>query len=61
MGLSVYLWDRKTVAKLVKQQFEIDVPLSMMGDYFARWNFTLQRPKKSCNISKWGYKNQSVD
>jgi len=56
MGLGVYLWDRKTVTKLVKQLFEIDVPLSTMGDYLARWNFTSQRPKKSCNISKWGIK-----
>jgi transposase len=47
LELSGYLWERKSVAELVKQQFGIIVPLSTMGDYLARWNFTYQRPKKT--------------
>jgi len=40
------LWDRKLVAGLVMQQFNIKMPLSTMGDYLAKWGFTAQRPKK---------------
>ena len=46
-GLSGYLWERKTVSELVKCQFGIEMPLSTMGDYLAKWNFTSQRPKKT--------------
>ena len=46
-GLCGYLWERKTVSELVKAQFGIVMPLSTMGDYLAKWNFTSQRPKKS--------------
>jgi transposase len=46
-GLAGYLWERKTVAELVKQQFGITMPLSTMGSYLAKWKFTSQRPKKT--------------
>jgi len=45
-GLMGYLWGRAEVSELVKRQFGIEMPLSTMGDYLARWNFTYQRPKK---------------
>jgi len=45
-GLTGYLWGRAEVCELVKQEFGIEMPLSTMGDYLARWNFTYQRPKK---------------
>jgi len=45
-GLIGYLWGRAEVCELVRQQFGIEMPLSTMGDYLARWNFTYQRPKK---------------
>jgi transposase len=45
-GLTGYLWGRAEVSELVKQRFGIEMPLSTMGDYLARWNFTYQRPKK---------------
>ena len=45
-GLVGYLWCRAEVSELVKQRFGIEVPLSTMGDYLAKWNFTYQRPKK---------------
>jgi transposase len=47
VGLNGYLWERKTVVALVKQRFDIDMPLSTIGDYLARWDFTSQRPKKT--------------
>ena len=45
-GLRGYLWGRSEVCELVKQRFGIEMPLSTVGDYLARWNFTYQRPKK---------------
>jgi transposase len=46
VGFREYLWTRKLCAELVKQQFGIEMPLSTMGHYLARWGFTSQRPKK---------------
>jgi transposase len=45
-GLIGHLWGRAEVSELVKRQFGIEMPLSTIGDYLARWNFTYQRPKK---------------
>ena len=45
-GLQGYLWGRREVCELVKRQFGIEMPISTMGDYLAKWNFTYQRPKK---------------
>ena len=45
-GLVGHLWGRAEVSELVKRRFGIEMPLSTMGDYLARWNFTYQRPKK---------------
>jgi transposase len=46
-GLSGYLWERKSVSELVKQEFGVEMPLSTMGYYLSKWNFTYQRPKKT--------------
>jgi len=53
-GLTGYLWERKTVSELVKRQFGIEMPLSTMGDYLAKWNFTSQRPKKTLQARRKG-------
>ena len=45
-GLTGYLWDRKAVSELVKQRFGVEMPLSTMGYYLKKWNFTCQRPQK---------------
>ena len=45
-GLSGYLWGRKEVSELVKREYGIEMPVTTMGDYLRRWNFTPQRPKK---------------
>jgi transposase len=49
-GLSGYLWGRAEVSELVKRRFGIEMPLTTMGDYLARWNFTYQRPKKRITV-----------
>ena len=46
VGLNGYLWGRAEVCELIKQQYGINMPLTTMGRYLARWNFTYQRPKK---------------
>ena len=46
VGLLGYLWGRKEVSELVKQEYGIEMPLTTMGGYLSRWNFTYQRPKK---------------
>jgi transposase len=45
--LTGYLRERKTVSELVKQQFDIVIPLSTMGKYLEKRGFTYQRPKKT--------------
>jgi len=47
VGLYGYLWDRKAVSEIVKRKLEIEMPLSTIGDYLAKWKFTSQRPKKT--------------
>jgi transposase len=49
-GLNGYLWGRAEVSEIIKVKFGIDMPLSTMGDYLARWNFTSQRPKKKITV-----------
>ena len=46
LGFSGYLWGRAEVCQLIKQQYGIQMPVTTMGDYLSRWNFTHQRPKK---------------
>jgi transposase len=46
LKLKGFLWDRKLVSELIKQQYGVKMPLSTMGYYLAKWGFTAQRPKK---------------
>jgi transposase len=46
LKLKGFLWDRKLVSELIRQQYGIKMPLSTMGYYLAKWGFTAQRPKK---------------
>jgi transposase len=52
VGLSGYLWDRKAVSELVKQKCKVILPLSTVGDYLAKWNYTSQRPKKTLQAGR---------
>jgi transposase len=38
------LWTREGVQKLIKINFDIEMPLSTVGTYLRRWNFTPQKP-----------------
>jgi len=40
------MWTRENIRDLVKQKYKIDMPLSTLGYYLARWGFSVQRPAK---------------
>ena len=46
LKLEFALWSRAAVMLLVKQEFDIDLPIRTMGEYLKRWGFTPQRPIK---------------
>lgn len=40
------LWTRESVKKLIKYDLDIDMPISTVGKYLQRWEFTSQVPIK---------------
>ena len=40
------LWTREAVKKLIKHDYDIDMPISTVGKYLQRWEFTSQVPIK---------------
>ncbi len=40
------LWTREAVRTLIKYEFDIDMPISTVGDYLAKWQFTSKKPIK---------------
>jgi len=40
------MWTRKNIRALIKQQYQIEMPLSSLGYYLERWRFSVQRPKR---------------
>ncbi len=40
------LWTREAVKKLIKHEFGVDMPISTVGKYLQRWEFTSQVPIK---------------
>ena len=40
------LWTREAVKKLIKHDFDIEMPISTVGKYLQRWEFTSQVPIK---------------
>ena len=44
--LKFFLWTRDAVKELIQREFGIDMPVRTVGDYLARWGFTVQRPAK---------------
>ena len=40
------LWTRESVQKLIKYDCDIDMPISTVGKYLQRWEFTSQVPIK---------------
>lgn len=38
------MWSRKNIAELIRQKYGVEMPLSTLGVYLARWGFSVQRP-----------------
>ena len=53
------LWDRKAVQQLIKDRYDITMPIRTVGEYLHRWGFTVQRPMKQAmnqkpeQVQKW--------
>lgn len=53
------MWTRNNIRQLIKEKYGIDIKLSTLGYYLARWGFTVQRPVKRAykqdekKIDKW--------
>jgi len=46
MKLNFCLWNRRAIVMLIKQEFNIKMPLRTVGEYLKRWGFTPQKPLK---------------
>ncbi len=40
------LWTREAVQTLIKRELDIDMPISTVGDYLKKWQFTSKKPIK---------------
>ncbi len=40
------LWTREAVKQLIKHEFDIDMPISTVGHYLKKWQFTSKKPIK---------------
>lgn len=53
------MWTRNNIRQLIKERYGIDIKLSTLGYYLARWGFSVQRPIKRAykqdkeKIDKW--------
>jgi len=59
LKLKCCLWTRRAVHDYILREFGVDMPLSTLGYYLARWGFSVQRPVKKAigqdaeRIAKW--------
>jgi transposase len=59
LKLPFALWTRDAVKLLVRQLFDIEMPIRTVGEYLKRWGFTPQKPVKrayeqsSQAVQKW--------
>ena len=53
------LWTREAVKHLIKHELDIDMPISTVGHYLKKWEFTSKKPikrayeRKDANTQKW--------
>lgn len=40
------MWTRSNIRALIREKYGVDMPLSTLGYYLARWGFSVQRPIK---------------
>jgi len=44
LKLDFCLWNRRAIVLLIKQEFDIEMPIRTVGEYLKRWGFTPQKP-----------------
>ena len=53
------LWSRQAIQELIKEKFDIDVPLTTLSRYLKNWGFSCQKPqkrayeRKDAEVKKW--------
>ena len=53
------LWTRDAVRELIRQKYQLDMPIRTVGEYLKRWGFTPQRPLRKAYqqnpvaVKKW--------
>jgi len=53
------LWTREAVRALIKQELDIELPISTVGEYLRRWQFTSKKPikrayeRKDAQTKRW--------
>ena len=57
LKLKGWMWTRNSVKDLIKQKYEIDMPIRTVGEYLKRWGLTVQRPAKQ----EMNQKKEQVD
>jgi transposase len=59
LKLSFALWTREAVRAVIKQRFNMIMPIRTVGEYLKRWGFTPQKPLKRAyeqrpaEVQKW--------
>jgi transposase len=59
LKLPFALWTRDAVKLLIRQLFDIEMPIRTVGEYLKRWGFTPQKPVKRAHeqssqaVQKW--------
>jgi transposase len=46
LGIACPLWSRRAVRDLIRQQFELRLPVRTVGKYLKRWGYTAKRPRR---------------
>lgn len=49
LSVECCMWTRKAIRDYILQEYRINLPLSTLGYYLARWGFSIQRPVKRAN------------
>jgi transposase len=45
-GIAAPLWTRRAVRDLIRQEYDIDMPIRTVGEYLKRWGYTPQKPQR---------------
>jgi transposase len=59
LTLPFALWTREAVQRLIEDQFGIKLAIRTIGDYLARWGFTVQKPvvrayeRNDAAVNRW--------